>query len=213
MLRTLSVVRRRANLVDTIVPFVYGVAAYRLKWQTNFDAAYTQFIDSSNVGFLDPAVNQATLDVQQTQGRVRIVFNPTTYSIPDASQFWLSLFHVAAGGAETQISAPSLVLPELSHHGIHQVTIQGEAPIGADSAHALQLDLPRQMHDFRIHNDEAPGGNIMYVSTVQDGPEAAIKPEPTTQFTSLAAAQSTLWIRAGIGAVTFSAIFTTAAPK
>lgn len=213
MNRTLSVTRRRPNLVDTVVPFVYGVDKYRLKWQTNFDAAYTQFIDTTNVGFLDPAVNQAALEVQQTQGRVRIVFNPASYSIPDTQHFWLSLWHVAPGGAETQMSAPSLVLPELAHHGIHQVTIHGGAPNGADSAHSLQLDLPRLMQDFRIHSEAAVGGNLLYVATEEGGAEQALSPDTFPQYTSILSTQGSLWVRGGGGVVNFSAIFTSSFPR
>jgi hypothetical protein len=213
MNRTLSVIRRRTNLVDVVVPIVAGVAFYRLKWAANFDGAFAQFIDSTNVGFLDSSINQAVLDVQQTGGRVRIVFNPATYSIPDTKHFWMELFQVAVGGAETQVSAPSLVLPESAHHGIHQVTIHGGAPNAVDSAHALQLDLPRLMNDFRIHNEEVAGGNNLYVATEQDGAEQMLSPDTFPQYTSFSSTQGSIWVRGGGGIVNFSAIFTTSFPR
>lgn len=213
MIRTLSVIRRRPNLIDCVVPFVYGVDKYRLKWNANFDGVFVQFLDSTPNGFLDPAVNQATLEVQQTQGRVRITFDPASYGIPDTQHIWLELWHVAPGGAETQISAPSLVLPESAHHGIHQVIIHGAAPNAASSAGSLQLDLPRLMQDFRIHSEAPVGGNNLYVATEQNGPEQELRPDTFPQYQSLAASQGSLWVRGGGGAVNFSAIFTMSFPR
>ena len=213
MNRTLSVIRRRTNLVDCVVPFVYGVDKYRLKWNANFDGAFAQFLDSSNVGFLDPAVNQATIDVQQTTGQVRIVFDPATYHIPDSAHIWLELWHVAPGGAETQMSAPSLVLPESAHHGIHQVTIHGGAPNAPTSAGSLQIDMPRLMDDIRIHSEAPVGGNYLYVATEEGGAEQEIRPDTFAQYQSLRATQGSLWVRGGGGVVNFSAIFTMAFPK
>jgi len=213
MNRTLSVIRRRPNLIDCVVPFVYGVDKYRLKWNANFDGVFAQFLDSSNVGFLDPAINQATVDVQQTQGRVRIVFNPASYAIPDQQHIWLELWHVAPGGAETQMSAPSLVLPESAHHGIHQVTIHGGAPNAATSAGSLQLDLPRLMQDFRIHSEAAGGGNYLYVATEQNGPEQELRPDTFPQYQAFYATQGSIWVRGGGGIVNFSATFTMAFPR
>lgn len=212
MNRTLSVIRRRANIVDTLVPFVYGVAGYRLKWAANFDAAvWTTFLTATNVGYLDPVVNPVVIEAQPTSGRVRIVFDPATYSIPDTKSFWLELFHVAAGGAETQISAPSLILPDSAHHGIHQVTIHGDAPNAADSTGSLQLDLPRLMGDFRIHVETVDRN--LYVATEQDGAEQQLRPDTFPQSSNFSSTQGSLWVRGGGAVVTFSAIFTTAFPK
>jgi hypothetical protein len=213
MNRTLSVIRRRTNLVDVVVPIVAGVDKYRLKWNANFDGVFAQFIDSSNVGFLDAAINQAVIEVQQTTGRVRIVFNPATYGIPDAQHFWMELWHVAPGGAETQMSAPSLVLPEGAHHGIHQVTIHGFAPNGADVTHSLQIDLPRLMSDFRIHNEAVIGGNNLFVASEENGAEQQLQPDTFPQYTSFSSTQGSLWVRGGGGDVPFSAIFTMSFPR
>lgn len=210
--RTLSVIRRRPNLVDALVPFVYGVAGYRLKYAQNFDSAiWTTLMTSTNVGYRDPAVNPSVIDVQPTQGRVRIIFNPATYSITDTLSFWVELFHVAAGGAETQMSAPTLLLPDSAHHGIHQVTIHGNAPSAADSTGSLQLDLPRLMSDYRIHNEAADRN--LFVATEQDGPEQQLRPDTFPQSSSFSSTQSSIWVRGGGAIVPFSAIFTTAFPR
>ena len=210
--RTLSVIRRRPNLVDVLVPFVYGVAGYRLRWASNFDAGvWTEILTSTNVGYRDPSINPVVLDAIPTRDRVRIVFDPATYSITDTQSFWVKLSHVSGGGAETVVSAPTLLLPESAHHGIHQVTIQGDAPNAADSSGALQLDLPRLMSDFRIHNEAADRN--LFVSTEPNGPEQQFRPDASPQVSGLASTQGSLWVRGGGAPVPFSAVFTMAFPR
>lgn len=214
MNRTFSVIRRRNHLVDLMTPFVYGIQTYRLKWNVNFDGAFAQFLDSSNVGYLDPSINPAVVEAQPSRGQVRVVFDPSNYAITDTGSFWLELWHVPVGGGpEVQMSAPTLVLPESSHHGVGSVTIHGTAPIGASSANSLQLDLPRLMSDFRIHNEEAVGGHALFVSSEEGGPESRLDPDTFPQFQQLTATQGSLWVRGGGGTAAFSAVFTLAFPR
>ena len=217
MNRTFSVIRRRPGIVDVLTPIVYGVSLYRLKWASNFDVVpFTQFIDSTNVGFRDPSINPWTVELQQTGGQVRIVFNPTTYGITDTQSFWLELFQVDGLGVETQVSAPSLILPDSAHHGVGQVTIHGTAPAATSSANSLQIDLPRLMSDFRIHDED--GSNYLYVATEQNGAEEQLKPDTFPQYSSFSSTQGSLWVRGATSsgtaaAVAFSAICTVAFPR
>lgn len=211
--RTFSVIRRRPNIVDFVTPFVYGVDKYRLKWAANFDAgAWTPFIDSSNIGWRDDTINPMVIEMQQTTGMVRIVFDPANYGITDDQHFWLEFFHVDPMAAETQMSAPTLILPESAHHGIHHVTIHGDAPNAATVAGSLQIDLPRLMDDFRIHNDEAPGGATLYVATEANGPEFEVQPDPG-YFGTFRATQGSIWVRGGGAVVMFSAVSTVTFPR
>jgi hypothetical protein len=219
MNRLFGIARRRPNYVDLITPFTYGVSGYRLKWATNFDAAFTTFITSTNVGFVDPAINQYAIDSQPLGGftgavgsgrNIRIVFNPASYSIPDTTPFWLQ-FVQETGGVEGTPGAPTLVLPDSMNHGVGMVTIHGSAPSAGSSATATQLDLPRLGEDFHIHNEDP--SNSLYVSSVAGGSETQVKPDPASQFYSFRPTQGSLWVRGGGGAVVFSARFTLAFPR
>lgn len=219
MNRLFGIARRRPNYVDLITPFTYGVDGYRLKWAANFDAAFTTFITSSNVGFVDPAVNRAVIDSQPMGGftglansgrNIRIVFNPASYSITDTSAFWLQFVPVT-GGVEGTAGAPTLVLPDSANHGVGITTIHGSAPSGVASANSLQLDLPRLSEDFHIYNED--GANSLFVSTEQSGHETQVKPSPAEQMHMLRGTQGSLWVRGGGGAVVFSARFTLAFPR
>ncbi len=212
MKRTFSVIRRRPHLVDVIMPLPPGIQIYRLKLASNFDAIYTQFIDSSNVGFLDPAIDSGVVGSQPTSSRqVRVVFDPTTYSIPDNLPFWLQFWTVPFGGAEAQQSAGGLILPEGANHGGGIITIHGSAPSAVDVTGSLQLDLPRLMQDIRIHNED--GAASLFVATDEGGAESELPPDDFPQFTNLQGTHASLWVRGGGGAASFSATFTQAFPR
>jgi hypothetical protein len=211
MNRLFSVRRRRPNIVDIDTPKVYGVDGYRLKWDTNFDGAFaTTFLTSTNVGFLDDAVNRNVIETQPVTDKVRIVFNPATYSITDTLPFWLKFVQVI-GGVEQTPGAPTLVLPDASHHGVGLVTIHGDAPSGATVANSLQIDLPMLMQDFRVHNEST--ARDLYLATEANGPEVMVPKSSDIQSLSFLATQGSIYVRSLGGTATFSLSFTLAFPR
>lgn len=211
MNRIFKIVRRRPHIVDLYTPYVAGVEFYRVKWATNFDAAPTNIIDSTNIGFLDSNVNRNVIETQPTTGTdVRIVFDPTTYSIPDDVSFWLQVARVV-GGSETVVGAPTLVLPDAARHGIGIIAIRGDAPNEASSADSLQIDLPMLMQDFKVQNED--GANSLFIATEQGGAEQVFPALLPIQPWSLMGTQGSLYVRGGGGDVTFSASFTLAFPR
>jgi len=213
MKRTFSVIRRRPHLVDVIMPLTSGVQTYRLKWAANFDAgSYTQFLDSGNQGYLDPSIDPGVVGAQPTSSRqVRVVFDPTTFSIPDTSPFWLQFWTVPFGGSEAQQSAGGLILPDSDNHGTGIITIHGNAPNAASVAGSLQIDLPRMMQDIRVHNEDST--NSLFVATDEGGAESKLPPDTFPQFANLQGTHASLWVRGGGGAVAFSATFTQSFPR
>jgi hypothetical protein len=216
MNRLFKIARRRPHIVDFYTPFTYGVTGYRIKWAQNFDGVFAAIITSTNVGFLDDNVNRNVVDTQPTTGTdVRIVFDPTTYSIDDTKAFWLQYFPVI-GGVEQTPSAPTLILPDSVLKGQGVVTIHGAAPAAATFAGSLQLDLPFLMQDFRIHNEDI--ANYLFVATDSSGAEQQLKPDTFPQYNTIHGSQGTLYVRgatsAGVAAaVNFSAVFTLAFPR
>jgi hypothetical protein len=194
------------------IPRLSGVDGFRLQWATNFDASFTTMFTAPNTGYVDPAINLATATAQNLGSNafgpsVRVIFDPATYSITDTKSFWVRFVPVTGGSAGTP-GAPTLLLPASSNHGLGVNVIHGSAPSAVDSTGSLQLDLPRLMQDFRIHNED--GANSLYVSTEQNGAEVQLKTGATEQMTSFSGTQGSIWVRGSGGAVTFSATFTTA---
>jgi hypothetical protein len=215
-IRTFSCFRRRPHIVDLLTPVVSGATVYTIKWGQNFDTAtFTDIIDCSNVGYYDDNIPRNKTELQNTNGFVRITFDPTTFSIDDTKSFWLQLWETVPPAASAQVSACTLLLPDSALKGQGNVTIEGSAPSEASSAAALQLDLPSVVQNFQITNTVATGGNILYVSTEQGGPEMAIGPGlGFPGYQTIWGAQGSIWVRAnGAGGATFSATFTLAFPR
>lgn len=206
MNRLFSIRRRRPHIVDVIVPLQAGVDGYRLQWATNFDAAFTTFLTSTNIGFIDANVNRAVIDATPTTGTsVRIVFDPTTYAIPDASAFWLRFVPVTGGVAGTP-GAATLVLPSTANHGVGVVVIAGTAP----SASRLQLDLPL-VQNIEFTNKD--GANPLLVSSEDTGPQMSFLALQGVETYGFLGTQGTLYVQGSGGNVPFSASFTVAFPR
>ena len=214
--RVFSCFRRRPHVVDMLTPFVYGVQTYTVKYATNFDGAFASIINSTNIGFYDSNIPRNKTELQNTNGFVRITFDPTTYGIDDARSFWLQLWETPASGPAAAVSAPTLLLPDTANHGIGLVTIAGNAPSATSSASSLQLDMPRMMSDWKIRNEDA--ANLLYVATEQNGPEMAIAPSAFPQYYNIQGEQGSIWVRGattgGAGAIVlFSATASMSFPK
>ena len=202
MNRIFSVARRRPGIVDLFTPRVAGVEGYRLKAAANFDGVFATILTAPKFGFLDDVgVDRRVIESQPTGGQVRIVFNPTTYALTDANPIWLTLYHVDAAMVETQVSAPTLVLPDQTQfltRGYGHVILRGDAPNAATVAGSLQLDLPRLLCDWRILNEEA--GTDAYVAFEPGGPEFLLKRNSIQpQFSTFTAKSGSVWVR-GAGA-------------
>jgi hypothetical protein len=214
--RTFSCFRRRPHIVDLLTPVVPGVSTYTVLWAQNFDGIFAPIINCSNVGFYDDNIPRGKTELQNTQGFVRMTFDPTTFGIDDTASFWLQLWETPVGGASTRVSASSLLLPDSAHHGIGVVTIAGNAPGATVSTGSMQLDMPRLMQDWKIHNQDST--NYLYVATEQGGPEMALKPDTFPQYYNMLGVQGSIWVRgaSSVGAaeqVAFSATASLAFPK
>jgi hypothetical protein len=194
MNRLFSIRRRRPHYVDLWTPKTAGVDGYRLKWGANFSSAPTTFLTSTNVGFRDSNVNPGLVDSQPLGEQVRIVFDPTTYSIPDTTSFWLQFVPVT-GGVEGTPGAMTLVLPP-NMGNTSSIVIAG-TPTGTQ-----QLDLP-MIRDIKMQNAAAVS------VSVESGGAVFTVPGSTTDEHSLGflGQVSTLYVNGGAFSLTASLLF------
>lgn len=106
--RIFSVVRRRPHVVDLYTdrrPAGPTQDGYRILVAPNFDTtAFSAIIDAGLLGYLDPNVNQATLDVQSSTDKTRIVFDPSSYAQTIAGQTGAAASVSAFGAGVATIS-------------------------------------------------------------------------------------------------------------
>jgi len=208
MQRPFSVIRRRPNLVDLIIPVQAGVDGYRLDTAANFDAVYAPLITTTLLGHIDASLRSK--DHSLVNGKVvRIIFDPANYAPPlvDTQPFWIRVTPIT-GGAPGTPSAGSLLLPDGDRY--RDLIINGDAPSGATVAASLEIDFPYKVESLRIRNLDA--GNTLFVATEVGGPEFEV-PFGTEQSFGIRSATPFILVRGNGAVVPFSATFTTAFPR
>jgi len=213
--RLFSILRRKPGLIDFITPIrnqTEGVEAYRLFTDTDPGGAFATVVTTvPRTGLVDPAV-QGPQHVIQPGENVRIIFKPSTFSLPDSGFFWLKLGYVDGGGVNMLVPAPSaatLVLPPFT--GPMQQGFTATAPSGVALANSLQIDLPRSMESLRIRNTEAVGGTVLWVAFDPGGPEIKVVPQQET--VAWLGLVSSIFVRGAAGTAAFTATFSPAFPK
>lgn len=206
MSRKFSIVRRKPHVVDVVIPLIAGVDTYRLKWAANFDATHNAFVEAGRTGYVDANVNAGAIHVLPGE-HCRIVFDPTTFSIPDGQPFWMKLAEVT-GGVEGTNSPTILVLPA-GEVGNPAIIIKGNAPVGVSVANSLEVHLPRLMTDLKITNQDA--ANPLYVAFEAGGAETKINGNnPDAEIIALQGNVASLFVRSETAPVAFSATMTPA---
>jgi len=210
----LNIIRRRANLVDLLIPRDPAVQGYRVRGALNFDAAFTTMLTADiSSGYLDPAVNRQKLHVVNNRDHIRIVFDPQTFNggapnLVDSDPFWLTFQPVDFTGTPGVESDPMMVLPEANLRGDSRIAIAGNAPSGASVADSQLIHLPMRVQDFVIRNND--GANELLVAFQVGGAEVLIASGEQMSFKD--GAQSCILVRGDAAIVPFSASFTSHLP-
>ena len=207
--RPFSVVRRRANLVDVLIPKNAATEIYRLQTAANFDAAYGTLVEGRiSQGYLGPTINRAVLTTLPSHDHVRIVFDPDEEGLTDTEPFWMRFVPVDfAGGAGTP-SVGMLIHPEEAHQGDGRTVIRGNAPSAGSIAGSLEIGLPRRFQGLTITNND--GADELLVSFTEGGYEYQILATESQSF--LEGAHERLFVRGDGAVVNFSASFTSYLP-
>lgn len=209
MARTISVTRRRANLVDMCLPTRANVASYQVFGSSNFDVATTQFATFPATGFRSKTVPDIGMADSQWRGLTRFLFNPADYTtvlaaIDDTKPFWIQLKQVGVDGTVGAAEGLTLIPPYMGS-GYVPLVVKGSAAAGAALANSQEINLPGYAKSITLTNNEAVAGNSLFVAFSPLGPEITIP--ATTSYANLFGETPTLYIRGGGGAVAFQASF------
>lgn len=192
-----SIFRRQTKLLDLVTDFK-GAHGYKVQYAKNFDQPFTDIITSGRYGFRDPNVHPAVLG-RVSGPRVRIAFDPTSYSIDDDKPFWIKLVEIDSGGNPVDTSPPRMILPPFSYVGI--TVIRGTAPNGATVDESLTLQLAGSFAGLRIHNESED--TALYVSMGDDA-ETMVAFGTDRTLANLNEAQSVIKVRGDGKDVMFS---------
>lgn len=224
--RIFSIIRRKPGFIHIVTPLLdfqkTGVIKYRFYTDADDDPNFTapaEVITVTNTGFVDPAVAGPQNPIQPGNN-VQLLLKPSSsrlaYSLPDTAHFWLKMAYVDSTDADIVTpaslapSAPTLVLPPFV--GNEQAGFNSIAPSGSTIANSLQIDLPRQMSNFRVRNLSTSVN--LYVAFQDGGPEIIVPGQTSSQESiGFEGIVSSFWIRGGGATCAFSCQFTYANPR
>lgn len=191
MPRSISVTRRKPNLVDLNIRRRSGVVGFEFGAATNFDAAFTAFQYVSNDGTqkLDTSASPRSVNVpipgSQHRDLVRFVFDPTVYTatvpaVDDTTPFFIRVRPQLASGAFGAYEAMHLLMPfNPSPH--RAINLHGTVAQAVSLAGSLEIQFPAQCNDIEISND---GGADLWIAFERPGVEFRLQPA-TSIFKSL----------------------------
>ena len=215
--RPFTVVRRRPNILDLLIPKQTGVKGYRLQAAPNFDDTFITILTADiSSGYLDSNVNAASLQALNNPNQIRVVFDPQTFFTPtgiqDTKNFWMKFVPVDFSGTPGTASSPCLILPESALRGDSRVVIGGTAPAGTTVADSLELLLPFRTQDLTIHNHEPI--TDLFIALAEGGSEVLLDAGSSTlsQMQFADGAIGSFLVRGDGNTATFSASFTSYLP-
>lgn len=169
MSRSLSLYRRRANLIDLTIPVRDGVKSYEFYSATNFDGTYTKFDTIPASGKASKSMSDLAIDgSSKFRGFTRFLFNPDDYTLDDKKPIWVSIKQITTGGTTGSAEAGQLILPYSSTPN-RPVILSGTAPHGATITSSLEIQLPHQCQSASIKCNDA--GVSLYVAFEPGGTE------------------------------------------
>lgn len=213
MARSISVYRRKDNLVDLLVRHRTGKTGFRFGAASNFDAAFTTFAVVPNYGLRSPSVPEAYAGSvgDQFRGQARFIFDPVDYvatatALIDVNPFFLRIEARNPDGTFDAPEAMHLILPPPVEPN-RIINLRGTVPVGASLATALEIQLPGQCNDFEILND---GAAIMFAAFHPTGGEYQVDPVTSSfrAFEQQITSVSQVFVRGAGGTTTASMVFT-----
>jgi hypothetical protein len=214
MARSISIYRRRPNLVDLFVRQRPDIGSFQFKAGTNFDdAAPALFETVPSRGMKSISVPDDTgLVDSQFKGMTRFRFNPADYTVAvpavnDSKNMFIKIAPVTTAGVVGPDEAYHMILPFAPVGPQRSIVIHGVAPNVAALANSLELQLPMLCNNFEFQVDT---GNNLCVAFDPAGAEWIVYPVAGNfvNFAKVYPNISQIFVRGDAATSTFTAIFT-----
>jgi hypothetical protein len=213
MSRSLSLYRRKTNLVELLLRQRAGKTGFRFSAAPNFDAASVAFATVPNYGVRSPSVPEIGVVGSQYRDQVRFIFNPADYfatapALVDTNPFFIQVEAQNPNGTFDAKEAMHMVLPPEMATPNRVIALSGTAPSAADISGSLEVQLPMQCIDFEFENLD--NAKDLYVAFEPTGGEYLIPPLTTDGYTlaQQLSSVSQIFVRGGGASVAFRAVFT-----
>ena len=213
MPRSISIVRRKANLVDLTIRRRTGITGFRFGASPNFDAAFVAFATVPNYGIKSPSVPDVAAGYVGSQFRdqMRFLFDPADYvatapALVDTDPFYLRVESQNPDGTFNAPEAMHLVLPASSNPN-RPFIIRGTVPNLASLALSIEIQLPMQCNDFDIQND---GAAPLFLAFEPTGAEYQVLPVSAAfrAFEQYVTSVSQVFLRGAGGSTIISSAWT-----
>ncbi len=214
MSRSISVVRRRTNLVDLTVGKRDNVQGYRFSVATNFNGSFSNFQTVPNSGFVSAGARgavEAAMPGNTYKDKVRFAFAPSDYTptysaLRDDTPFWVRIEPQTASGTYTLPESVHMIMPYDSGP-LRGVIVAGIAPTGSVLTQSAEINLPQTCNDWEIQN-MATGADLLiaFEAGSAAGPELRVKPLTSIKhsYTSV----TRFYVRGDGTGVSFQSFFT-----
>lgn len=219
MPRSMSLFRRRTNIIDLTIRRRPNIIGFRFNASTNFDVAFAPFQVVPNDGFIKlrtpalggPRTPSDPLNPSQSRGLVRFVFDPDEYTatvpaVRDDTPFFVNIESQNPDGTFNSIEAMHLIMP-YSTTPDRIITLSGTVAAGVALVNSIEIQLPMQVNDINIKNT---GANDLYVAFERPGSEIVIEtaaPIDHNHYVGVYATTSQIFIRSNVAATTMNATF------
>lgn len=209
MSRQFSLTRRRQNVVDLLIDIdplkSPPVAFWQYEVATSFNGPFSTLATMSAGGTRSKTVKDFSFN-DSFRGKVRFVWNPDDYSglgLEDTKPIYLRVRTKDLGSGTFSSPGPVHIILPYASSGHPPVHLAGDAPPGASMGDSLEIQLPKNCHQFIFEN---LGGVNMFLAISESGPEYKLK--PSTILELFDTTSSVIYVRGEGSSTEFRAVCT-----
>ena len=211
MPREFSLTRRRPGVVDLLIDIdpvkAPPVAAWQFEAAISFNGPFNVLATMGSGGFRSKTVKDFSYS-DSFRGKVRFVWNPADFAaavpgMDDLRPIFVRVKKKDLGSGSFGASGAIHIVTPYDPSAHPPVQLEGDAPSAPSLAAALEIQLPKNCHQFIFEN---LGGVNMFLSLSSGGPEYKLKPGTILELFDTTS--STIMVRGEGSSTEFRAVCT-----